>query len=119
MNVVRSRPLVLIAGAFAALVLLAIACGGEDDEPAIEMATATSTTVPLPTPAGFLPRPPGRPPHEPGDPALRRCPPLPIPFCYTVGSRVNVYTVLSMNKAVALRVDTDGQERWILDEAAL
>ena len=119
MNVVRSRPLVLIAGAFAALVLLAIACNGGDDGPAIEMATATSTTVPLPTPVGFLPRPPGRPPHEPGDPALRRCPPLPIPFCYTEGSRVNVYTVLSMNKAVALRVDTDGQERWILDEAAL
>ena len=110
MNIARPRSLVLAAVAFAALVLLASACDGGDDEPAIEMATATSTPVP---PAGFLPRPPGRPPHDPGDPGLRRCPPLPIPFCYTEGSRVNVYSALSMSKAVALRVDKDGRERWI------
>jgi hypothetical protein len=44
---------------------------------------------------------------------------LPIPDCYNRRNVVNVYTGLSMNKAVALRVETDGQERWILDEAAL
>ena len=117
MHIARSRLLVVSAVVFAALVLLAIACNGGDDEPAVEMATATST--PVPTPAGFLPRPPGRPTHGPGDPALRRCPPLPLPDCYREGTRVNVYTALSMSKAVALRVETDGQERWILDEAAL
>ena len=118
MNVARSGLLVLGAVVLAALVLLAIACDGGDDEPATEMATATSTPVPLPTPAGFLPQPPGRPAPE-GNPALERCPPLPIPDCYTEGNLVNVYAGLSMNKAVALRVETGGQERWILDEAAL
>ena len=121
MNVARPRSFVLGVVVFAALVLLAIACDGEDDEPAIEMATATSIPVPPPsvTPAGFLPRPTGMPAPADVNAALERCPPHPIPDCYTEGNLVNVYTSLSMNKAVALRVEADGQKRWILDEAAL
>ena len=121
MNVVRSRLSVLSAVVFAALVLLAIACNGGSDEPAIEMGSANSTPVPLPslTPVGFLPRPTGMPAPEDSNAVLERCPPLPIPDCYTQGNRVNVYTGLSMNKAVAMRVEADGQKRWILDEAAL
>ena len=119
MNLARLRWLVLGTVAFAALVLVAIACDGGDAEPAVEMATATATPVPSVTAAGFLPRPTGMPAPKDGDPALDRCPPLPIPDCYTRGNTVNVYAGLSMSKAVALRVETDGQERWILDGAAL
>ena len=121
MNVARPRSLVPIVVVFAALVLLAIACDGGGDEPAAEMATATSTAIPVPlvTPAGFLPRPTGMPAPEDVDASLERCPPFPIPDCYTEGDLVNVYAGLEMDKAVALLVETDGQERWILDEAAL
>ncbi|MGB2694977.1 MAG: hypothetical protein WBD55_07305 [Dehalococcoidia bacterium] len=121
MNIPRPSSLVLIATAFTALAVLVGACGAGDNEPVAELATPTMTLAPLPsgTPAGLLPRPTGMPSPASSEPTTKRCPPLPVPECHEAGNRVNVYEGLSMERAIAARVMTRGEERWILDEAAL